>query len=170
MARKRGAGSTGPRTVKGKTKVARNALKHGLRAVKLTLPGLENETEWAGFRQKTLVALKPEGFLEITLAERVAAQAWRLRRSLQFESIGTMRRQEAAADTAVIFGKPGPSPAEQKACALPDERNLCLIGRYETALERSLFRCLHELCALQAARKGQNNRPPDESDEDGNEE
>ena len=37
---------------------------------------------------------------------------------------------------------------------LPDERELEKISRYETTLERSLVRSLHELQRLQAARNG----------------
>jgi hypothetical protein len=43
---------------------------------------------------------------------------------------------------------------------LPDGRVLEKIGRYEAAAERSLYKALHELQRLQAARQGQAVTPP----------
>ena len=44
------------------------------------------------------------------------------------------------------------------ATSVPDEKTLEKLTRYETALERSLYRALHELLRLQALRRGE--RPP----------
>ena len=43
---------------------------------------------------------------------------------------------------------------------LPDAETLDKLGRYETTLERSLFRTIHELRRLQAAREGEPLLPP----------
>ena len=44
---------------------------------------------------------------------------------------------------------------EQRGLLLPDTATLEKVNRYETALERSLFKALHELERRQAARDGQ---------------
>ena len=48
----------------------------------------------------------------------------------------------------------------RRAHLLPDERTMDKVSRYETTLERSLFRTLHELQRLQAARAGVPVPPP----------
>ena len=43
---------------------------------------------------------------------------------------------------------------------LPSEANLITLSRYEASLERSLYKALHQLERLQAARTGQPVEPP----------
>lgn len=76
--------STGPRTAEGKSKVAFNALKHGLLADRVVLP-TEDEDEFGGFRFGLEQKLEPVGELEELLVDTIAADAWRLRRLLLVE-------------------------------------------------------------------------------------
>jgi hypothetical protein len=77
--------STGPRTPDGKSRVASNALKHGLSGKQMVLPG-EDPSEFDAFRSDLITDLAPQGALEEILAEKIVADAWRLRRIPQFEA------------------------------------------------------------------------------------
>jgi hypothetical protein len=98
--------STGPRTVAGKALVRLNAVRHGLRAATVVVPGLEAPAEWERFRADAVASLSPVGALEETLAERAAALLWRLRRVERFESLSV------AADQAALEIPPRPHSTE----------------------------------------------------------
>lgn len=78
--------STGPRTPEGKALIAQNARTHGLGSVVPVLPGLEKREEWEAHRRAFLAAVQPEGYVELTLAERAALLAWRLGRVVRYET------------------------------------------------------------------------------------
>jgi hypothetical protein len=77
--------SSGPRTNEGKARVSYNALKHGLTAERLLLPG-ENAEEFEEYRADLIEYFSPEGPLEAEFAERVATLFWRLKRVPAFEA------------------------------------------------------------------------------------
>jgi hypothetical protein len=77
--------STGPHTSDGKARVSVNALKHGLTGRDVALPG-EDPDDFESFRGGLLTNLDPQGDLETFLAEKIAADAWRLRRVPIFEA------------------------------------------------------------------------------------
>jgi hypothetical protein len=79
--------STGPRTVAGRAIVKLNAMRHGLRAATVVVPGLEMPADWEKFRVGIVASLNPIGLLEETLADRAAGFLWRLRRVERFESL-----------------------------------------------------------------------------------
>ncbi len=72
--------STGPRTAEGKAAVTQNAVKHGLRAQAVVLPG-EDGDEYARYRRQMTEQLQPADVQEIELAERIVGLSWRLRRA-----------------------------------------------------------------------------------------
>lgn len=72
--------STGPRTPEGKARVSLNALTHGLTAHAAVLP-LENPDHFEKFAWALRADLRPSGFLQTLLAERIIDLAWKLRRS-----------------------------------------------------------------------------------------
>jgi hypothetical protein len=74
--------STGPCTADGRARVASNALKHGLTAKQVVLPG-EDPAEFDEFRSDLIAGLAPQGALEEIFAEKIVADAWRFRRALQ---------------------------------------------------------------------------------------
>jgi hypothetical protein len=78
--------STGPRSAAGKSVVALNALRHGLRAERPVVPGLERPEDYEVHRDAIVSAIEPLGALEKVLAERVASILWRLERVARFES------------------------------------------------------------------------------------
>src|SRR5262245_30249554 len=79
--------STGPRTGAGKAIVRLNAVRHGLRAAAVVVPGFESPAEWEAFRAGVVTSLKPEGALAEALADRAAGLLWRLKRVERAEGL-----------------------------------------------------------------------------------
>jgi hypothetical protein len=128
--------STGPRTAEGKARSSQNALKHGLRAAPILLPG-ESAADWRDHREGMLISLGAHGALETELADRVALILWRLRRVAPCDAVTAAR--ELPAD-----GQPA-----------TDDNLLDKIMRYETHLTRQALRALETLERLQRIRARQ---------------
>lgn len=95
--------STGPTTDDGKAVVAHNAVKHGLLARLPVLPGVERQEDWDDHFEQMIVSLQPVGYLEQTLAERVALLMWRLGRLARYErETAAIQLENAEADQANI--------------------------------------------------------------------
>ncbi|MGV8120692.1 MAG: hypothetical protein AB2L14_13110 [Candidatus Xenobiia bacterium LiM19] len=93
--RKNAQHSTGPRTQKGKKKVSRNALKHGLLAREVIVAGAgfgENKQEFKRLCLQLEKNLQPVGKMEDILVEKIAISYWRLTRVLRVES-GEIKKQ-----------------------------------------------------------------------------
>ena len=137
--------STGPRTPAGKAVSSKNATKHGLLSREVMLG---DEDDWALVRpRKGLYAvLQPVGELDELLVDRVVSTAWRLRRVLTVEVdlLDDERRRPGMWDMGSLLMH-----------SAVNGDSFSKLSRYETALERSLYRALHELQRLQAARAGQ---------------
>jgi len=134
--------STGPRTPEGKARVALNARKHGLLSRQSLVKG-ESEVDLLDFGKRLRAQLAPVGELEILLADRIVSNAWRLRRAVGIEAaLLNVKRGDGTVLEDVLSWK-------------TDRDRLQLISRYEATLERSLYKALHELQRLQAARNGQ---------------
>ncbi len=136
--------STGPRTVKGKEAVRLNAVKHGLLSQQVVLPD-ENETALAQLRERVYTHLRPVGEMENLLVDLVVTGVWRLRRVLAVEV-------EIFEEERFLQGL-----AQGKGLGLAFIRDsnganaFSKLSRYETAIERGVYRALHELQRLQAA-------------------
>jgi hypothetical protein len=129
--------STGPRTRAGKTAVALNGMKHGLLTRECLIKG-ENEAHLVQFGKRLRAQLAPLGELELLLVERIISNAWRLRRLVAVETL--LFNREHQPDAA--FNSYG-------------REKMGVLSRYEVTLERGLYKALHELQRLQAARRGQ---------------
>jgi hypothetical protein len=135
--------STGPRTPAGKAAVARNGIKHGFLSRECLVKG-ESEADLVGFGKRLRAQLAPVGELELLLADRIVATAWRLRRA------GTL-------ETKLLNDRSDSKGMGVLANVFPwdtDREKIQLLSRYEVTLERSLYRALHELQRLQGAREG----------------
>jgi hypothetical protein len=88
----------GPVTQEGKEVVKWNAVKHGLRSPAPVVPGVEKAEEWEDHIDGILGNLRPEGHLELVLAERVALLSWRLKRVIRYETESIALFQEKAED------------------------------------------------------------------------
>jgi hypothetical protein len=139
--------STGPRTRLGKAVVALNGMKHGLLSRESLVRG-ESEADLVEFGKRLRVQLCPVGEIELLLVDRIASTAWRLRRLLRVETL--LYDREDKLDAA--FNSYG-------------REKMGVLSRYEVTLERSLYKALHELQRLQAARHGQAVPLPDMIDE-----
>jgi hypothetical protein len=129
--------STGPRTPTGKAVVALNGMKHGLLSRESLVKG-EREADLVTFGKRLRTQLAPVGELELLLVDRVISTTWRLRRLVAVETL--LFDREAKPDHA--FNNYG-------------REKMSVLSRYEVTLERSLYKALHELQRLQAARDGQ---------------
>ena len=144
--RRNAAKSTGPRSDAGKAAVALNGIKHGLLSRQVLIKG-ESEADLVAFGKRLRAQLAPVGELEFLLADRIVSSAWRLRRALAVE--------------AALFDKEE-TPA--RAFAGYAAQKMAILSRYESTLERGLFKALHELQRLQAARQGEAVPPPETVD------
>jgi hypothetical protein len=129
--------STGPRTPAGKSAVALNGMKHGLLSRESLVKG-ESEADLVHFGKRLRAQLAPAGELEHFLVDRIVSTAWRLRRLVAVETM-LFDRESQPDDAFNSYGRD----------------KMGVLSRYEVTLERSLFRALHELQRLQAARDGQ---------------
>ena len=146
--------STGPTTVTGKATSSKNALRHGLLSQDVTLPE-EDKAAFTDFNQRMIDQFAPEGPLEELLVERMTASAWRLRRVVYFEAgVIAFRTTEARTELAAS-SQHGDSVAWGLIRDATGADALSKLSRYERGLERGLYRALHELQRLQAARGGE---------------
>src|SRR5437899_5014022 len=83
--------STGPKTLEGKEKVRHNALKHGLLARDLLLPG-EDPAEFDALLHDLIQYYAPVGPIETMLVDRIAVIRWRLGRAVRCE-VGSVTGQ-----------------------------------------------------------------------------
>lgn len=137
--------STGPRTVGGKSASARNALKHGLAAVRHPVLPDEDAAEFDALLRGLLLNLAPQGLLEELLVRRIAEAQWRIRRAEALE-VGVLNIEGAAEDGSAMAFWRDSHPAKAQAVQL--------LVRYSGSAERSLFAALHELDHRQEQRRG----------------
>jgi hypothetical protein len=88
----------GPKTAQGKAVVRWNATTHAITSPRPVVPGLENTEDWESHLEGIMENLSPVGHLEVTLAERVALQSWRLHRVTRFETGAIAISQETIED------------------------------------------------------------------------
>lgn len=155
--------STGPRTPEGKAASSRNALKHGAYSIAL-LPLGESPEDLEALRAAVVTSLAPVGPIECLLVDRLVLQWWRLERAQRVE------RETLEGNLAMArFRGSGLSPLLADGCGRPVPRlevetpaqvafhweggtRIERLLRYETQVERAVFRLLHELEHLQRKR------------------
>jgi hypothetical protein len=144
--------STGPKTPHGKAAVRLNARKHGLLSGQILLPN-EDEVSLMQLSEHLYSQLLPVGELESILVDRILAATWRLRRVLAVEAgVYEEQRFDFMGDEHGLGG------------AFIQDANganaFSKLSRYETTIERGLYKALHELQRLQAARHAEANVVP----------
>src|SRR5262245_36773631 len=159
-----GLRSTGPRTPTGKTAASLNALKHGLLSQQVVLPGEDHEA-LQDLRERFYGALEPSGDLEVFLADRVVAAAWRLRRAhgIERDMMDADLAAKASLEDLILYGEGDDRRSTLGAAfarAVAEDDTYGKFARYEAHIERGLYRALHELQRLQAARAGVLHSPP----------
>lgn len=76
--------STGPTSIDGKARSARNALRHGFRSQTVLLPG-DDESEYQALLDELTAYFHPEDLDEIRCVREMADAEWRLRRARLFQ-------------------------------------------------------------------------------------
>jgi len=133
-----------------------NATKHGLLCREVLLAD-EDGAELAALRGKIHDEFSPATALESALADRVAANLWRLRRAMRVER--EMMEKDLAEPTLAMLDAPE-TLGSAISLDLSRDDTYGKFTRYEASIERGLYRALHELQRLQAARQGDHVPPP----------
>jgi hypothetical protein len=134
--------STGPKTPEGKARSSQNARKHGLTAREVFVAPDQQE-EFDEFLAAYQDDLQPQGMLEQDLFNQLVAAAWNLRRIRCLEADLATHSDPLGSDL--------------------HEPALLRLARYHGRAERTYFRCLREMKALQtnrALREGDAPGPP----------
>ncbi|HLI22090.1 MAG TPA: hypothetical protein VKV32_13275 [Stellaceae bacterium] len=139
--------STGPKTARGKEAVARNALRHGLRAEKV-LTFDEKSADFEAFLGAQREAFQPADAVEEQLVERIALCAWRLRRIYRVEAdvMDCWRKADMGVREDIDIGAAFDSDPDQ----------MWKLSRYEAALDHAFNRAYVMLERRQARRRGEN--------------
>lgn len=119
----------GPKTDEGKEISKMNALKHGLLSKAVLITGEDSE-QLLAITKRIRFEMKPETEIERILVDRIVSNVWRLKRALAMEN------------GEVLSGTGGLMYDSDK------------FFRYETMLEKGIYKALHELERIQAKRNG----------------
>ena len=135
--RKNAQKSTGPVSVAGKEIVARNAVRHGILSANVFIDEGEQKI-YDNFCDEMFKNLKPQSGFENFLVDRIISTAWRMRRIVCIEAMKLEKANKYSygdSYTSVFVAKSADSMA--------------VLSRYEQALEKTFYRALRELKAMQ---------------------
>ncbi len=132
--------STGPRTPDGKGLTRKNSIKHGLLSKDLIIRE-EDSKALQALMDDLFATLQPLGKIEEVLTEKIGSTLWRMQRLISAESkalgdkdwMGEVRKLQEVYNSSILSS----------------------ITRYESNLERTLYRALHELQRIQGMRLGE---------------
>jgi hypothetical protein len=108
----------------------------------------EDEWEYEQLAKRYWRHFQPVGQLEFMLVDRIVSAAWRLRRLLNLEA--QIFDQESDKHESYIDGL-----AKAFTWDARGGNSFSKLSRYESTIERSLYKALHELERLQARRAGE---------------
>ena len=152
LANRENAKLGGVKTEAGKEVVRLNAVTHGLLTKEALLAG-EDGSLLTSLTEGYMAELKPETEMEVLLVERIVSSIWRLRRVLRVEKNYinnqlTSRKADIADWTGIA--------------AYTDTGVACWqsMNRYETTIERQMYKAMHELERIQRIRRGENTPAP----------
>jgi len=152
IANRQNAKLGGVKTEAGKAVVRLNAVSHGLLSKEVILQG-EDARLLNSLRENFMNEYQPANEIETILVERIVSSLWRLKRLLRVEKnyiteqlVYEMERHEYQQPQATSWH--GMANVNQ----VPVWQNL---NRYETTIERQMYKALHELERLQRMRKGE---------------
>jgi hypothetical protein len=143
------AGKTGPTSEAGKQKVAGNAVKHGLRSNKWMLP--EERKSFDALAADLHAEYQPNTATQCILVERIAICMSKLRRLRTIEDAQFHEARSLARERYLKFRQGTAVTLEEvQAAAMPDVRQVELLSRYQTTLDRQLSKSIGELMVLKA--------------------
>ena len=151
--RKNAKKSTGPRTKEGKSRVATNALKHGLLARDIVLPS-EDPADFDSQLAALEADIQPANSLEFELVRQIADAQWRMRRLTRLEtgfiaaSVADKRRLTEKYHPERL--RPGYDGETQLLGSAMLDRTQALVhlARYDGHLSRRFFRAVKQLADL----------------------
>ena len=155
MANRENGKKGGPKTETGKAVVKYNARTHGLLSQQVILPG-EDQDAFEDMRVALKAALKPEGELENMLFDMIVSTYWRLARVATLE---TCYIQANLGVSSYDYSVEDCNKAVHYMFSGTGGR-IANLNRYETSLERKLYKALHELQRLQMERKKEKPQAP----------
>ena len=161
--------STGPRTEEGKTRSAKNALKHGLLARDTVLPG-EDPADFDNQLSALEADIQPANSLEFELVRQIAGTQWRMRRLTRLETgflaaaVDDQRRHlEKRRPDELRPGYDGETLLLGSAM-LDRTQAFVHLARYDGHLSRRFFRAVKQLSDLRRdERKSRETRPSADS-------
>lgn len=146
----------GVKSFEGKAITKFNPLKHGLLSKQILLKD-EDKQAFVELETQMRETLQPVGEIERLLTERIIANVWRLRRALGVER-ATMEWQKQHELRSIHFDEKQDQIERKSVREMIANDDTEKLLRYETTIERSLYKALHELQRIQAARNGE--KPP----------
>jgi len=155
VANRQNAKKGGVKTLEGKALTRLNALKHGLLSQEVLLAE-ESDEALTDLEQRLVSDLQPEGELERIMVDRIVSSMWRLKRTLKVETANIVYEYEERIGGSYPFNIAQRQLLARRDMLAGDETEKII--RYETAIERQIYKALHELIRLQMARRGE--RPP----------
>lgn len=162
VANKQNALKGGVKTSKGKAISRYNAMKHGLLCKEVLIEG-EDEKTMLQLERSIRAAIQPVGELELLLTDRIIANIWRLKRAMKVErnSMEWQKNYEDPFDDEVRTGFSrgfenllNPQKSREKTMNMIANHSTEKLLRYESTIERGIYKALHELQRIQAARAG----------------
>jgi hypothetical protein len=129
-----------------------NAVTHGLLTKEALLAG-EDGSLLKSLTERYMAELKPETEMEVLLVERIVSSIWRLRRVLRVEK--NYSNNELTEREANIADWTGIA-----ACTHSSVASWQSMNRYETTVERQMYKAMHELERIQRIRRGENTPAP----------
>ncbi len=156
-ANRQNAKKGGVKTEEGKAISKYNSLKHGILTREVLLDG-EDEKTLIELGKRIRSEIKPIGEVEMILTDRIISNIWRLRRMLEVERAVMEWEKGEALNWKWNFEhgeEHGMRKVTEKMLVNDDIEKLL---RYEAMIERSIYKALHELQRIQAARAGE--KPP----------
>lgn len=131
--------STGPKTAEGKASAAKNALKHGARAMKV-IADYEDREAFVSLLTSLQETFDPRTAVEEELVQSLAMAFWRGRRLAEAERVAMDVGVENPADPSFIVVKSFDRIMREKG-VLPIDQSV-LFGRYQTMLTNEVQRLL----------------------------
>jgi hypothetical protein len=154
-ARRNGARSRGPKTGEGKLHSSQNALKHGMHARTIVLPG-ESQKEYDQLRDEYLAEYNPAGPAERHEVETLYNAEWRIRRMRRMEVAHVIYRME---DEQAEKNDLGIAIGYQEEVNQAGAGGVAAVYNFEPKLQRDYDRALRRLLDLQK-RRAQAPPPP----------
>jgi len=146
----------GVKTPEGKAVSKYNAMKHGILSKEVTLPG-EEDALLIDMGKTLRKELAPQSEIEHILVDRIIANSWRLKRVLRIER--EMMENDRTSESW---------NGEKRIKTLGEALHYNFVNkdtygkliRYETSIERGIYKALHELQRIQSARNGESPTVP----------